>query len=282
MCAYFFAVKRPAVTEETLDTKEKRLKLQTRVTNPDTLQVLLDANLPDATFSQNTQEHMALITHCTTMVKEKLEDVIAADKEAATFLILGMTATAFLPFGWVISPLALMYSGYMIKEREPAYADYNAALETLKNCAAWALKNDSTINDPTINGNPEITAMLKTLQDVMTYKQLDGIIPDGEAENVFFATKLFEVGLITPENLASLKGTGKAKRPEWLQTAMNTADEAKQKTLKYKMYGYQQGGSLAAITVKMLTFIREAFSSLLVQCMDILRSNTPGTPSGTR
>ncbi len=241
MCAYFFKVSHPVLNNFNSPAHKE---LKDMVTSP------LFQQLPESVrtdikykFDKNNPDHQAILRDCTRIAKEKLLDCKATDKEAASALMLGIVAqaTGFLPFNWIITPLAFMYSGYLIKERIPAYEEYTESLETLHRCAAWALNNSYTTADDM--NNEAVQAMLNVLKEVMTKEQLKDIIVDGGLENDFLASIDDEL------------------------------DAEKQQNFEYKIYGYKQGGSLTAIATQIGIYVHKALNEFAVMCLDFARNN---------
>lgn len=276
MCAYFFAATRTidkSAVVLTSDEQKELNELKEIVTKPKMLDLARKLSKQntgeDAHKFSATKLHLELVKNCTKIVSEKLEDVMAADKEAVAFFALGVASQYVLPFSWIISPLAFMYSGYMIYERIPALAAYTEALETLRNCAAWALNNHDLSKE--IMELPEIDRMLTLLQQVMTNKQLEKVIFNGPLEDNFFANCMISEGLMVEREKQALLKTGPWTAQEYqdakaiFNQALSESDTNKEKTLGYQVYGYDQAGSLKALAEKILTYIKDGVTDLASQ-----------------
>jgi len=224
MCAYFFKVSLDHAVNDQKPNEER----QSFKNDSQESKYLY-------TFDRTKSEDIDLIKYCTLTAQQKLLDCQAADKEAATLLAIGLItfSTGFIPFSWVIAPLALVYSGYLMKERSSAYDEYTAALEDLHRCADWALNHESTTQDDM--NNDTIKSMLSLLKQVMTTEQLKAIIVDGDIENEF---------------ISSIKNN-------------EVNDEDKKKTLTYMIYGYNQGGSLSDVALKIKDYIQYVCNQLV-------------------
>lgn len=232
MCAYFFAVSRPANTDT---PSPEHLKLKAMVTDPERFKTATEYMPVDIAntfnFDRNNSKHLDILKDCTRLAKQKLEDSMAIDKEASVFSAVGVLAMAgFLPFSWALTPLAFMYSGYLVKERTTAYDEYTTSLDNLVACTKWALNSNRTTQDD-IN-HVDVQSMLDLLKQVMTIEQLKGVIFD-PLETEFFA---------------KLLGAKDA----------TTYDNEKKETLSYAVYGYQQGGSLTALIAKATSYLQVA------------------------
>lgn len=228
-------------------TSKEHIELKEMITNPlfNQLTELSSDTKALYKFDGKNIAHLNVIKDCTRIAQQKLEDSMAIDKKAALSFLFGVVAqaTAFLPFSWIIAPLAFMYTGYLIKERIPAYDEYTQSIDNLVRCADWALNKTDT-NSEDINLD-DIKEMLKLLKQVMTKEQLKGVIVDGDLENEFLATALIEEKLLTTNYT-----------PEEFGAALEFSDVEKQKTLAYTVYGYMQGGSLAAMATKIGSYLQ--------------------------
>ena len=237
MCAYFFAAPRVVHTDFTSDAHKT---LKTTVTSPLFSQLPESVRLNEQYKFNRTPAQLAVIKDCTQIAQQKLQDCKAVDKEAALALAFGVAAlaTGWLPFTWIIMPMAFIYSGYLIKERAPAFDEYTKSLKDLVLCAQWAINNEYTKQADM--EAPEVEEMLNLLQQVMTKEQLKDLIVDGPLEDNFINT-------------------------------IAMSDEDKEKTLEYKVYGFEQGGSLSAIATKIGSYIHNVMSELAGKCVDYVR-----------
>lgn len=255
MCAYFFAIPRPVDTQL---TSPEHIQLKEMITNP--LFNEFTKKAPDVKaaykFNNQNEAHWNVIKDCTRIAQQKLEDSVAIDKEAALVFAIGIAATSFLPFGWIISPLAFMYCGYLVKERIPTYEEYTQSLDNLVRCASWALNNDDTTQADIDNADTQ--AMLTLLKQVMTKKQLADIIVDN-LENKFFATALIEEKLLDTNHTT-----------EQFKAALERSDVEKAKNLVYNVYGYKQGGSIAAMVAKVASYLQTVLRQAASACYEYI------------
>ncbi len=240
--AYFFKV----VHKVNDDFKSSdHIKLKNTVTSPLFEQFSKEVKeSKDYKFLNTNQKHLDVITDCTRIARQNLLDCKATDKEAALFLMLGIAAqaTSFVPFNWILAPIAYLYAGFLIKERIPAYKAYTESRDNLVRCAAWALNNEYTTSDD-MNKKPVIE-MLDLLKTIMTKKQLAYIIVDGPLEKSFLQT-------------------------------IDITDEEKERTLEFQVYGYGQDGSLATLAISIGSYIQAVMKQIASQCMDFVRNNQP-------
>lgn len=272
MCAYFFAVSRPVNTDF---TSEEHNKLKKMITNPlfNELTQLSSETKVKYTFDRENISHLNVIKDCTRIAQQKLEDSVAIDKEAALAFLAGVTSMAgFVPFSWVITPLAFIYCGYLVKERIPAYEEYTKSLEDLVRCAAWAL---SDVNQIQANmADKDIQNMITLLTQVMTKKQLGDIIVDSPIEDAFF------VAALKKEELLSVDFVLDSSTKDVFDAAFKKSDTEKQKNLSYTVYGYKQGGSLAAMATKIASYLQVMLRQAAATSYQYLSEMSASTTAG--
>ncbi len=241
MCAYFFSAKH---SQDNVSLGKDDIDIKTMITSP------LFKTLPESVrarfqFNPNSPNHTNIIKELTIAARNKLLDVKAIDKEISVAFSLGVVASlsSFIPFNWLIMPMAFIYTGYLAKERDAAYAEYTDSLAALHRCCDWAVNNVTTTQDDMNLGH--VQSMLNLLSQVMTQEQLKGVIKN-ELEGGFLAT-------------------------------INITDEVKKDTLDYKIYGYDQGGSISAILTEVGSYMKRLLTKAATDTMVYLN-----TPAATR
>ncbi|HBI22351.1 MAG TPA: hypothetical protein DDY37_07210 [Legionella sp.] len=243
MCAYFFAVKH---SPNDVQLDEDSVTTKNMITNPSFKQ------FPDEIrsryhFDREFPNHTNIITDLTNTARKKWLDVKAIDKEITVAFSLGIVASfsSFIPFNWLIAPMALIYTGYLAKERDTAYAEYTQAMQSLHRCCDWAVNQVSTTQgDMDLD---QVKSMLGLLSQVMTKAQMEGIIAD-QFENEYFNTIGFN----------------------------DESDAVKKETLDYKIYGFDQGGSISEILTKLAGSLKQMLTKAATEAMVYL--NTPAAP----
>ena len=237
MCAYFFSAKH---NPNDFQLEQDDIGIMNMIASP--LFKKISKDLPASyQYNSSSQTHTNIIKELTNAARNKLLDVKAIDKEISVAFSLGVVASlsSFIPFNWLIMPMAFIYTGYLAKERDAAYAEYTVSLAALRLCCDWAVNNESsTQGDMDL---AHVKSMLNLLSQVMTKKQLGGVIRD-ELEKTFFDT-------------------------------INITDEVKKDTLDYKIYGYDQGGSISAILTEVGSYMKRLLTKAATDTMVYL--NTP-------
>ena len=231
MCAYFFSTKH---IQNDVSLDKAGIVIKDMITNA-SFQTFPEEVRNQYQYKSSSPIHTQIIKELTIAARNKLLDVKAIDKEISVAFSLGVVASlsSFIPFNWLIMPMAFIYTGYLAKERDAAYAEYTDSLAALHRCCDWAVNNDGTTQDDMNLGH--VQSMLNLLSQVMTQEQLKGVIKN-ELEGGFLAT-------------------------------INITDEVKKDTLDYKIYGYDQGGSISAILTEVGSYMKRLLTKAATDTM---------------
>lgn len=245
MCAYFFKPESeyqpfmPVLTHE-------QTQIRDMITHPhfETFKQSLQGTY---TFNAGNPQHLPIIVHLTDAAQKKLHEVKAIDKEISATFALGLLSSisSIIPFNWLLAPAAWMYTGYLAKERDTVYAEYTESLRQLHACCHWAANNGQATTDEII-ALPQVQSMLAFLSEVMTTTQMADILAD-QHEATFFGS-------------------------------LRVPDAAKVETLHYKIYGYDQGGSITGILTKIAGYAKQTLTKAVTDALVYLNTPEDSTP----
>ncbi len=258
MCAYFFAAKHES---KSFELDQTGLETKNMIINPSF------KGFPDPVknlYKFNASEmNINIIKELTFNTRNKLIDLKAIDKEISAAFTLGIIASfsSFIPFSWLLAPAALIYTGYLAKDRDAAYKEYEESLASLHRCCDWAI-NNGTETTQKIMEDDAVKNMLRELSLAMTIEQMKDIIADG-MEPTYFKTLASPEQNITDEDL--------------LKEAYKLYDQKKEQTLNYKLYGYDQGGSIAGVLMKMAVYLKQVSTQAVKDAVVYLSNATAPT-----
>lgn len=230
---------------------------------------------PVAFDAAEASGHMEIVKSCTDAVNVNLSVLQNRDKQIAYgFSSAGaaLALSSLIPFGLTIAMAGVAYASYFLGGRDDPYNKFNTALEELAHCCDWALSNPT----PDIFKDKNIQDMLKTLAPLVTRKDLVAIMgSDVEAQRVEKAL----IDLHKQENLdydaTKETTTSLLELPKPAPYKLAEKDD-----LAYHLYGYKQGGSLAALANVARIYFTKAFQYVCKLAFDAYNGITPDNECG--
>ena len=187
--------------------------------------ILADYETQGTLFNLDDRQHVQLVSNCTQLVRDKLQNLHRIDKNITSGLAVGSAAfilSYLLPFG-LVAIAGFAYSAYHFGQRQNAYAEYNSALENLAGSCVWTfngLEDMQKLN--AIIDNENIQLMMGTLAPLTNEDQIRTFVDDDKVERCIAEMKRFKQDVtfhdypIDPDKY-------------------------------FKMYGYEQGHTLSVL-----------------------------------